>query len=72
MPFLLQTVGSIDPWHALSVLSSLSATETAIYINGTAHCADEQSTSSRTPPAILKAKLVRITHNNAKAGLYQK
>ena len=32
--------GSVDPWHALSVLRDLSKTETAIYIPGTAHCAN--------------------------------
>ncbi|KAJ4459260.1 putative Thymus-specific serine protease [Paratrimastix pyriformis] len=32
--------GSIDPWHALGVTSDLSQEMPAVYIKGTAHCAD--------------------------------
>ncbi|XP_003742341.1 putative serine protease K12H4.7 [Galendromus occidentalis] len=32
--------GSIDPWHALSILKNLSDSVTAHFIEGTAHCAD--------------------------------
>eukprot|EP01028_Stygiella_incarcerata_P009784 TRINITY_DN472_c0_g1_i1.p1 TRINITY_DN472_c0_g1~~TRINITY_DN472_c0_g1_i1.p1 ORF type:complete len:505 (+),score=103.36 TRINITY_DN472_c0_g1_i1:82-1515(+) len=32
--------GSHDPWHTLGVLTSLSADDPAIFIPGTAHCAD--------------------------------
>ena len=32
--------GSIDPWHALSILHSVNLYTTAIFIEGTAHCAN--------------------------------
>ena len=32
--------GSIDPWHALGITSTTSKTVEAIFINGTAHCAN--------------------------------
>ena len=32
--------GSIDPWHALGITSTTSKTVDAIFINGTAHCAN--------------------------------
>jgi hypothetical protein len=32
--------GSIDPWHALSITSNLGATVKAVFIEGTAHCAN--------------------------------
>ncbi len=32
--------GSIDPWHALSVLTDIGSTVHARYITGTAHCAN--------------------------------
>lgn len=32
--------GSVDPWHALSITSDLSDSEKALYIHGTAHCAN--------------------------------
>jgi hypothetical protein len=36
----LTFVGSLDPWHSLGITKSLSDTLKAIYIQGTAHCAD--------------------------------
>ncbi len=57
-PFVLYQ-GSIDPWHALSVLEDLSDTETAIYIPGTAHCANMHSDESQDPQALRKARQVR-------------
>ena len=32
--------GSIDPWHALSILKSVNLYTIAIFIEGTAHCAN--------------------------------
>ena len=32
--------GSIDPWHALGILKSVNSDTTAIFIQGTAHCAN--------------------------------
>ena len=32
--------GAIDPWHALGILKSLNPFTTAVYIMGTAHCAN--------------------------------
>ena len=32
--------GSIDPWHALSITADLGSTVKALFINGTAHCAN--------------------------------
>jgi len=32
--------GSIDPWHALGILKSVNTFTTAVYIMGTAHCAN--------------------------------
>ncbi|XP_066954266.1 LOW QUALITY PROTEIN: putative serine protease K12H4.7 [Macrobrachium rosenbergii] len=48
--------GSIDPWHAVSILSDLSSEARAIYINGTAHCADMYSPSPGDPPELDKAR----------------
>jgi len=52
--------GLIDPWHALSVLDSLSSSELALVIPGTAHCADMSSDSSSDPPALTEARQVLI------------
>nr|XP_033812628.1 thymus-specific serine protease isoform X2 [Geotrypetes seraphini] len=48
--------GDIDPWHALSVLHNQSHSELAIYINGTAHCANMGSSKPLDPPALKRAK----------------
>ena len=52
--------GSIDPWHALSVLSSLSSTETAIFINGTSHCANMLPPDKHDPPGLTQARKVLV------------
>ncbi|XP_074646567.1 thymus-specific serine protease-like [Tubulanus polymorphus] len=52
--------GSIDPWHALSVLKDASASEISIYINGTAHCANMRS-SMPTDPEPLKIARIEIS-----------
>jgi len=48
--------GSLDPWHALSVRKNLSETITAIYINGTAHCANMSPARSTDPPGLAIAQ----------------
>ncbi|XP_073405233.1 thymus-specific serine protease [Dendrobates tinctorius] len=48
--------GDIDPWHALSVLKNQSRSEIAIFINGTAHCANMGSSRPSDPPALQKAR----------------
>ena len=32
--------GSIDPWHALSILEDIGSSVKAVFITGTAHCAN--------------------------------
>ncbi|XP_068681615.1 thymus-specific serine protease-like isoform X1 [Montipora foliosa] len=48
--------GSIDPWHALSVLSNQTSSQVAIFIPGTAHCANMNSDSPDDPPALRQAR----------------
>lgn len=48
--------GSLDPWHALSVTESLSDTLTAIYIDGTAHCANMRPAKPTDPPGLAIAQ----------------
>ena len=47
--------GSIDPWHALGVLQS-SGSLVAVYINGTAHCANMYPPTPQDLPGLLKAR----------------
>ena len=56
--FIFST-GSIDPWHALSVLTDLTTSEVAIFIPGTAHCADMDPDYPEDPPALTAARKVR-------------
>ena len=51
--------GSIDPWHALGVLES-SGSLVAVFINGTAHCANMYPPSPNDLPSLVKAR-ARIT-----------
>ncbi|XP_002738015.1 thymus-specific serine protease-like [Saccoglossus kowalevskii] len=48
--------GSIDPWHALSVLRNESPSQISIYINGTAHCANMKSQQPTDPPSLVEAR----------------
>ncbi|XP_053329902.1 thymus-specific serine protease [Spea bombifrons] len=48
--------GDIDPWHALSVLKNQSRSEIAIYINGTAHCANMSPSRPDDPPSLREAR----------------
>lgn len=49
--------GSIDPWHALGVLKDLSPDAQAIYINGTAHCANMYPATPDDPPQLTQARI---------------
>ncbi|XP_071962531.1 thymus-specific serine protease-like [Antedon mediterranea] len=50
--------GSIDPWHSLSVLKNISdSAETALYIQGSSHCADMEATSPDDTPQLTQGKL---------------
>lgn len=51
--------GSVDPWHALGITTSLGPEATAIFINGTAHCANMYPPSENDPPE-LKATRARV------------
>ncbi|XP_059485421.1 putative serine protease K12H4.7 isoform X2 [Neocloeon triangulifer] len=48
--------GSIDPWHALGITKSDNNDAPAIYINGTAHCANMYPESSADPPQLTAAR----------------
>ncbi|XP_071501714.1 putative serine protease K12H4.7 [Diadema antillarum] len=48
--------GSIDPWHALGITGSTEM-YTAIYINGTAHCANMYPSSPDDPIQLTNARL---------------
>uniref|UniRef100_A0A2C9K4W9 Serine protease K12H4.7 n=1 Tax=Biomphalaria glabrata TaxID=6526 RepID=A0A2C9K4W9_BIOGL len=49
--------GSIDPWHAMGVLKDLNPDARAVYINGTAHCANMYPDSPDDPPQLVQARL---------------
>lgn len=48
--------GSIDPWHALGIIHDLSPEAIAIYINGTAHCANMYPDSPDDLPQLRAAR----------------
>jgi len=48
--------GSLDPWHALSITSSIDNTLQAIYIEGTAHCHDMDPATPKDPPGLAIAQ----------------
>ncbi|KAK3095371.1 hypothetical protein FSP39_013868 [Pinctada imbricata] len=48
--------GSIDPWHALGVTKDLSPDAVAVYINGTAHCANMYPSLPSDPPSLVQAR----------------
>lgn len=54
--------GSIDPWHALGVLESPHDSLVAVFINGTAHCANMYPPSPNDLPDLVKARAI-ITDN---------
>lgn len=50
--------GSIDPWHWLSILrNQTSLGEYAVFIQGTAHCADLGTAKSTDPPSLTLARM---------------
>lgn len=48
--------GSIDPWHAMGVTKDLSQEATAIFITGTAHCANMYPASKDDPKELKEAR----------------
>ena len=48
--------GSIDPWHALGITSSISNSLIAVFIEGTAHCANTLPPSDSDPQALVVAR----------------
>ena len=48
--------GSIDQWHALSVTSDLSDTVKAVFIDGTAHCANMYPPSDHDLKELVMAR----------------
>ncbi|ROT84132.1 putative serine protease F56F10.1 [Penaeus vannamei] len=54
--------GSIDPWHALGITDDLSPEATAIFINGTAHCANMYPEKEDDPPQLLHAREQVFNH----------
>ncbi|KAL8619522.1 hypothetical protein ACOMHN_011873 [Nucella lapillus] len=49
--------GSIDPWHALGIVKTLSPNATAIFMQGTAHCANMYPPSKSDPADLVKARV---------------
>ena len=54
--------GSIDPWHALGVLKTPAETLNAVFIKGTAHCANMYPPSPHDLPSLTLARKI-ITGN---------
>ncbi|XP_069679162.1 putative serine protease F56F10.1 [Periplaneta americana] len=48
--------GSVDPWHALGITKTLQKESPAIYIRGTAHCADMYPDAEEDPPQLKAAR----------------
>ena len=48
--------GSLDPWHALGITSSVSPSAPAILIEGTAHCANLYPPSQDDPQQLTDAR----------------
>lgn len=48
--------GSIDPWHALGITEDLSSTQRAIFIQGTAHCANMYPAMNSDPAELTWAR----------------
>jgi pimeloyl-ACP methyl ester carboxylesterase len=48
--------GSIDPWHALGFTKDISPDATAIFIKGTAHCANMYPDTPEDPPQLIMAR----------------
>ncbi|KAJ9590370.1 hypothetical protein L9F63_016607 [Diploptera punctata] len=50
--------GSLDPWHALGITKTLDLQSPAIYIRGTAHCADMFASLPSDPPQLQYARKI--------------
>ncbi|XP_049810851.1 putative serine protease K12H4.7 [Schistocerca nitens] len=48
--------GSIDPWHALGITHTLLSDSPAIFIQGTAHCANMYPSAPNDPPQLVAAR----------------
>ncbi|KAM9801291.1 thymus-specific serine protease [Neosynchiropus ocellatus] len=48
--------GSIDPWHALGITQDISANLPAVFIKGTAHCANMYPARSQDPLQLTMAR----------------
>ena len=48
--------GSIDPWHAMGITSSSSKSAPALYIEGTAHCANMYPEAPDDPVQLKTAR----------------
>ena len=48
--------GSIDPWHALGITQNITDQLPAIFIEGTAHCADMYPPKSSDLPGLTNAR----------------
>ena len=52
--------GSIDPWHSLSVINDLNKSVHAVFIQGTAHCANTIPFVAGQYPASLARAQIEI------------
>lgn len=52
--------GSIDPWHALGIISSKNPDAPAIFIKGTAHCANMYPSKENDFPQLKEARKKEI------------
>lgn len=48
--------GSVDPWHALGIVKDLGPDATAIFIDGTAHCANMYPSDASDPAELVQAR----------------
>lgn len=48
--------GSIDPWHVLGITANISDTLVAVFINGTAHCANMYPSNRYDRPQLVQAR----------------
>ncbi|KPJ20652.1 Putative serine protease K12H4.7 [Papilio xuthus] len=49
--------GSVDPWHALGITTTKDNNAPAIYIHGTAHCANMYPASDKDLPQLTEARV---------------
>lgn len=53
---IIFTNGSVDQWHALGVTATNSTSNVAVFIQGTAHCADIYASSPNDLPSLTIAR----------------